>query len=374
MATSIDRISKVKQVEDIPDSGVVDSNIDFGKIGSSNPFLNEIVDQYGQKQYVDSSGRNKLGEIVVQAPAGATAPTVSSTAGPTGSISPSMPSATDMAQRQSWITAGKQMLQSYNLGELGNKYVTLLTDPNLGYNQQTALLALQQEPEWNRRFSGNASRIAAGMQPLTPSAYLSAEDTYRQIFQSAGLNAFANNQDILGGLISKDVSPLEEQQRINVANLAYNNIDPFVTQQLQQEFGLTKSDMVAHILAPDVAAPIIQQKAEAAKIGAEASRQGVASANALALAQQGVTQDQAARGYYQIAQQLTPEQTLAARFQGQNAAAGTMGNLEAAQFGTAGGASAAVQKAKLTQMEQNLFQGTSGIDKSSLMQASQGID
>jgi hypothetical protein len=372
MATSIDRISNVKQVEDIPGPGVIESNIDFGKIGSSNPFLNEIVDQYGQKQYVDFSGRNKLGEVVIEAPAGATAPTVSSTAGPAGSISPSMPSATEIAQRQSWITAGKQMLQSYNLGKLGDKYVALLTDPNLGYNQQTALLALQQEPEWKTRFSGNASRIAAGMQPLQPAAYLAAEDTYRQLFQSAGLNAFANNQDILGGLIAKDVSPLEAQQRINAANLALNNIDPFVTQQLQQEFGLTKSDMVAHILAPDVAAPIIQQKAEAAKIGAEASRQGVASANALALAQQGVTQDQAARGYYQIAQQLTPEQTLAARFQGQSAAAGTMGSLEAAQFGTAGGAKAAVQKVKLAQMEENLFQGTSGIDKSSLMQGTQG--
>jgi len=269
------------------------------------------------------------------------------------------------AQKTNWVNAGKQLLATYDLGSLGDIYVNSITTG--GLDQDTAMLQLQQTKEWKTRFSANETRLAQGLPVLDPKTYFATEQSYKQVMISAGLSpSIYNDVTKLGQLIAKDVSPVELKQRTDAAQAVIDNADPFVTQQLQQFYGLTKSDMVSHILDPATAAPVIAQKVQAATVAAEAARQGlgIGTDTAMALAGQGITQAQAAKGYQTIASMLPDQQALAAQF---GANAGTVGQELSAQI--FGGPNAATAQKTIQRQQQaavNVFSGSAGAAKGSL--------
>ena len=264
-------------------------------------------------------------------------------------------------QETNWITAGKALLTQYDVGSLGDRYTQLITTG--GMDQNTAMLELQSTDEWKQRFSGNESRLKQGLPVLSPADYLATEASYKDIMLRSGLPAsVVNDTGYLGKLISADVSPVEMQQRVDAARIAVNNEDPYVTQQLQQQFGLTTGDLAMHLLDPTVASNIIAQKVTAAQIGAEASKQNVdiSATNAQALAAQGVTQAQAQQGFMAIGQQLPGTQALASRFAYTAPDQGVGAGLQAATFGTAGGAEADQRLKRLSTQEASQFGGSAG--------------
>jgi hypothetical protein len=224
---------------------------------------------------------------------------------------------------------------------------------------------------WNTRFAGNVAREKAGLTPLSPADYISTENSYKAVMARAGLDAAHMDPTKLAALIGTDVSPAEVNQRINAAMTAVTAEDPFVKQQLQQQFNLTTGDLIGHLLDPQTQASVIQNKVTAAQVGAEASRAGVDvnAANAYALAVQGVTQAQAQQGFGSIAQQLPGTQSLAERYAGYTPAGNVGAALQTATFGAPGTQTQAQAEAELKRLqtqEVSAFSGSSGAGKGSL--------
>jgi len=207
-------------------------------------------------------------------------------------------------QRVNWIEQLNNSFAQYGLGSLASKITEYVQQ---GYSADTVSLKLQEAPEYKQRFAGNELRKKVGLPVLTPGEYLSAESSYKQIMRANGLpQGFYDSQESLAKFISNDVSPSEFQSRVNAAGLSLNNADPFYTQSLQEMYGLTQGEMLAHVLDPQQELPFINKQVQAAQFGAEARRQGlsVGVSNAEQYANMGVTQKEAQQGFEQVAQIL----------------------------------------------------------------------
>jgi hypothetical protein len=258
-----------------------------------------------------------------------------------------------------------------------NSQALLNTLKNLamtGAGSDTVSLALQNSAEYQARFSGNATRIANGLAALSPADYIATEQAYDQILRGAGVPAgyYSSSAD-KAKLIGADVSASELQSRVDLAKQSISQADPFYTSSLQNLYGLSSGDMIAHVLDPSAALPLITQQVNSAQIAAEAARagSGIGLNMAQQLAGQGVTQAQAAQGFQQIAQQQPAIQSIASRY---NAGLPTEPNigaaLQAATFGTTvngiNQAQATQQLNLLKTAETSAFSGSAGAATGSL--------
>ena len=252
-----------------------------------------------------------------------------------------------------------------------------------GYTSDTIQL-IAQDPNskdplavaFQQRFPANAARLKAGLPVLSPGQYIATEQSYAQVMQAYGLSSdFATNKDVFTKLLTADVSPTELNTRVSTAKQVVDNTDPLVTQQLQQYYGLTQADMIAHVLDPSVATPIIEKQISAAQIGAESARYGVnvGQGQAEQLSNLGVTQSQANQGFQNIASQLPNTQELASRY-GAYGPAGDVGQaLQAAAFGTTGAVQSQQELDRLRMQEVSQFSGSSGVSKGSISQLEEGV-
>jgi hypothetical protein len=275
------------------------------------------------------------------------------------------------AQRTDWIAYLTQVFNSYGLGTLAPKITQFIQQ---GFSPDTVALKLQETPEYQQRFSGNESRRKAGMPVLSPAEYLALESDYRQIMRASGLpSGFYDEPTDFAKFIGVDVSPAELKQRVDIAALSLENADPFYTRQLQQYYNMTSGDMLAYVLDPDRALPLITRQAKAAQFGAEAARQGltVGLPTAEQFAGLGVTQDEARSGFEQVAAIAPEAQRLGAVFAGQEEAVDQEGVISAVFTGE-GSADYRRRLQKLSEMEQSLFSGQSGVGRGSLGGAQTG--
>jgi hypothetical protein len=253
-------------------------------------------------------------------------------------------------------------------------YNTIKSLAMSGAGADTVSLGLQQSQAYKDRFAGNEARKAAGLNVLSPAEYIATENAYDQVLRAAGVPAqFYNDPSEKATLIGADVSPSELSTRVDLAKKSIQNADPFYTQQLQNYYGLSQGDMIAHVLDPKAAVPLIEKQVSSATVGAEAARQGLAIAGTTAeqLAAIGVTQAQAQQGFTNIAMTQPEEQRLASIY---NQDAGAQGaKLTAATFGTAGGAQAQLDINRLKQQEVSTFSGSAGAAKGSLGTDQSGV-
>ena len=129
--------------------------------------------------------------------------------------------------------------------------------------------------------------------------------------------------------------------------------------------------MIAHVLDPSVAMPLLQKQVASTTVAAEAARQGtnINLSTAEQLAGQGVTQAQAQQGFQAIAQQESATQALASRYAGYTPAGGVGAALQTAVFGAPGTQTQAQADAELKRLqtqEVSAFSGSSGAGKGSL--------
>ena len=231
-------------------------------------------------------------------------------------------SAVNTGVSQSALALLTSTLQGYGLdpnGSLSGAIMGLIQD---NYDAST-IAVLAQDPAsaksadssvaalataWNARFPGNVARQAAGLAPLDPATYISTEQSYQAVLSRAGIPASSPimQASYIGQLMGNDLSPAEVDQRVSAAQAAITATDPYTVAALQQNFGLTPTDMVTHLLDPNVAASTIQQKVTASQIQGEASRNGLSTnlSNAMYLAGAGVTQSAAQTGYGKVANVL----------------------------------------------------------------------
>jgi hypothetical protein len=248
-----------------------------------------------------------------------------------------------------------------------------------GAGADTISLQLQQSDAYKARFAGNEIRKAAGLNVLSPAEYIATENAYDQILHAAGVpTGFYTNAAEKAKLIGADVSAAELQTRVDLASKSIQNADPYYTQQLQGYYGLSQGDMIAHVLDPSVAAPLIQQQVNTATIGAAAARNAtnVNLTTAQQLAGMGITQAQAEQGFGNIATQLPAMQQIAARYQGYGTAGQVGQELQSATFGAPiGGETPAEAEARLKRLQMQetaSFSGSSGAGKGTLMGSEEG--
>jgi len=276
------------------------------------------------------------------------------------------PSGATQAQRTDWIAELSNTFTNYGLASLVPKLTEFIQQ---GYSYDTVTLRLQDTPEYKQRFSANELRRKSGLPTLSPAEYLNLEQGYRQVARAAGLpEGFYDTLDDFTNFIANDVSPVEFQERVDLASNAIMNSDPFYTESLRRMYGLDSGEMIAYALDPQRALPTISKVARAVEFGTAAARQGFAPAVGMAeqYAGMGVTQQQAEQGFQAIGQVLPEAQRLQNVFGRQDV--GQYGLEEAASevFGGTMSAEAAQRRRRLSEMEQSLFAGQSGVTRGSL--------
>lgn len=206
------------------------------------------------------------------------------------------------AQTNAFATV-KAQLDQYGLGSLST---FVYNEIIAGRSAEEVTRDLRGTPEYAQRFPGIALREKAGLSPISPGEYVSYENAAFQQMREAGLpKGFYDSTDDFTQLIASNVSPSELRSRIDNAKQATYNIPSEVANRLHSELGLAPGSgaLAAYFLDPNKAAPLLQAKFDAARIGGAADRTGYGLTNSQAegLTAQGVTEAQAQQGFTTLA-------------------------------------------------------------------------
>ena len=288
------------------------------------------------------------------------------------------------------IAAISALLSSYGLGDLTGAITEAVQK---GYSNDTIQLIMQDPSSkdplavaFQTRFSGNKARFAAGKAVLSPGEYLAAERTYAQVLQSYGVGTLAK-KETMSGFIAGDISAAEVADRVGLAIDRVKNADPFTKAALAEYYpSLNQTDIVSALLDPAEGLPALKRKVQIAEIGGAAKIQGLTtgltttsgvasgyqgvttgSLGAESLAQFGITQEEARKGYQAVAEIAPRAEFLSSISGGEDYT-----RLEAEQEAFLGLASAKRKRLSLTEQEQSRFAGQSGLTKASLTNTGQG--
>jgi hypothetical protein len=259
----------------------------------------------------------------------------------------------------------KGVFNQYGLSELSATIEKLMRE---GYGPEEAALALKTDTRYNapyiKRFKGNETRRAAGLNVLREAEYLALENSYTETLKGYGLESYfgidANTkQAAMADVIGKDISAVEFNSRVSTAVDRVSRADQATKDAFKNFYSIGEADLVKYFLDPAKSLVDLKEKATAAEIGGAALGQGLnaSAASAQELARYGISREQAQVGYSTIAQELP---TAAKLGQIYNEEGITYGQTEAEQATFQGLASAKRKKQQLVARETAAFQGSSG--------------
>ena len=173
-------------------------------------------------------------------------------------------------------------------------------------------LQLRDVPEYRQRFSVIFEREEAGLPPVSPAEVVEFERQLGQVFSMFGVpeRPGENLQTTAAQLLGGDVSMAEVQERL-AAQQAFGrrvledpNMDQEVVSELLQR-GVTPIDVANFAIDPTFTLEDVERRLAAAEIANEASRAQyrVQAPEALDLARQGLTGEQARQGFGVLTQQ-----------------------------------------------------------------------
>lgn len=277
-----------------------------------------------------------------------------------------MATANFTSSQQTAFDIMENLLEQYHLtalsGTLKNIILSGITD------QAEISLQLQQTNAWKQRFAGNEELRRKGLPVLSVAEYLSVEQSYAQVMKNYGLpQGFYDDPADFAKFIGNSVSANELQQRVQMYADVANREDPAVLKQLQS-MGTTKGDLLAYMMDPNRAMPLIQQKYNSTLIGAAARRAGVTPDNEYVkhLAELGVTEQGAAQGYGQVAEELPGAQLLGSIYHEDI----TQEDLAKGVFES--NAASGRKTKRLASQERAAFSGSSGVGQGSLRRSEAG--
>jgi hypothetical protein len=274
-------------------------------------------------------------------------------------------------QRVNWKEFFRTTLTEWGVPQLADQAMQFV---DRGFTGDTVILKLQETDTWKQRFAANETRKKKGLSIIDPATYLALESTYESAMRAAGLpKGFYDELSDFTKLIAANVSPATLNERINIAKDFIDTADPFFRNQLKQYYNMNEGDMVAYALDPERALPLLERKANTIKFGAEAARQGlnVGLGSAETYAGMGVSGEQAKVGFEQVAQVAPEAERLSAVFAGQEAAVGQE-DVMSAVFTGEGSAEQKRRLQRLSESEQSLFAGQSGVGRGSLGRSQAG--
>ena len=259
----------------------------------------------------------------------------------------------------------KGVFLQYGLGDLGATIETLMRE---GYGPEEATLALKTDPKYNsayiKRFKGNETRRAAGLNVLSEAEYLTLEDDYTKTLKAYGLESYfgvdtATKQSAIADVIGADVSAIEFTDRVSTAVDRVKMADETTKKAFQDFYGIGEADLVKYFLDPKKALVNLKEKATAAEIGGAAIGQGLAATmtSATDLAKFGIDRATAVSGYATIAGEL-PTASKLGNIYSETGTTYTQADAESATF--KGLASAKRKKERLIAAEEAQFSGSSG--------------
>jgi len=250
-------------------------------------------------------------------------------------------------------------------------------------------LAINTSDAYKQRFKGNEAirqRMANGQgrpgdRLLSPAEYIQLENTYRTIFADAEMPAgYYDNVDDFANLIGNGVSASELKSRVDTASSALRDADTSTLNTLQQYYNLSQGDLVAYLLDPTRAMPIIegrqtqgqyglnsaqelQRQYASAQVGGMAARQGLEAGQALSeeIVQQN-KQQYAEQAFAQAGAEAPATQRLGSLY-GEPL---DFKDLVKETLSLTGGVEAGKKRRKFASKERAAFGGQGAIDKTSL--------
>ena len=261
----------------------------------------------------------------------------------------------------------RAIFESYGLGDLAVTIEGLMKE---GRSANEALTLLKYDPKYNQaytaRFKGNADRIAKGLNALSEAEYISNENAYAETLRAYGLNNMLSadrkaNQKQFAKYMANDMSSTEFNDRISTVMDKVVNADPTVMEQFKKYYGgITNNDLVTYFLTDGETLPILKQKAAAAGIGAEGSKQGfnTDATRAMEFSRAGLTIAQARTGYGEIGEALPVTSKLGNIYKEDKI---TYGQTEAENEFLLDNAQAKLKRNRLASKERAQFVGSSGV-------------
>lgn len=265
------------------------------------------------------------------------------------------------------IAAITALLASYGIGDLAGPITNAVTK---GYSTDTIELIMQDPNStdplavaFQKRFPANKLRSAAGKSVLSAADYLRAERSYTEVLRSYGVANIATPEK-LSQFISNDISATEVADRVGLAVKRVQNADPDTKKALAEYYPmLNQSDIIGAVLEPGEGLPALQRKIQIAEIGGAALAQGIKTQQgktdikmgAAALADLGVTKEQARQGFQTVAE-IAPR----GEFLSQISTGEDYTQLQAEQETFQGLASAKRAREQLSATEVARFRGSAG--------------
>ena len=269
----------------------------------------------------------------------------------------------------------RMILESYGLADMADTISRMMS---MGLSANEALVKLKYDKTidtvtgkpWNSaytiRFSGNEKRIANGLNALSEAEYISNENAYAETLRAYGLNNMLSadrkvNQAKFAGYMANDISSTEFNDRISTVMDKVVNADPTVMAQFKKYYGgITNNDLVTYFLTDGETLPILKQKAAAAGIGAEGSKQGfnTDATRAMEFSRAGLTIAQARTGYGEIGEALPLTSKLGDVYKEDKI---IYGQTEAENEFLLDNAKAKLKRNRLASKERAQFGGSSGV-------------
>jgi LysM repeat protein len=275
----------------------------------------------------------------------------------------------DLAQKRDAFAVIKSTLTTAGftaaeIAELSAFIEAGLTNAKMGPEQLK--LDMRELPTYKARFSGNTTRIAAGLNALSESDYLQQENDYSEIFKMYGVGNLSSRSQF-SSLIGGNISVTEATKRIDTAVKRVKNGDPAVLTTLRTLYpNITDTDIVSYFLKPGEMLPELERKTTVAEIGATAGQFGMKETGLARfedLQRYGVTLASARAGYGTIAEDL-PGATKLGNVYSETGVTYGQTEAEAEQFKSS--ADAKRKKEKLIETEKSSFKGSAGLNTGGL--------
>ena len=159
----------------------------------------------------------------------------------------------------------RETLRQFGLESLVNWAFERL---NEGTSEAQILLDLRQQPVYKQRFPAMEA-LSKKNRAFSEAEYVAYEKQTAGLMNMYGLPAgFYDSPDDFAQLIEKEVSVNELQSRIAVAAEASQKASSEIKAQLKRFYDVSEGDITAYFLDPTIAAPLLEQRFTAAKIGA----------------------------------------------------------------------------------------------------------
>ena len=202
------------------------------------------------------------------------------------------------ADQQNARATMRALLESYGMLSLFNVVEGYIQE---GYDADAIMALIRTTPEYKQRFPAMEGLARRG-RAISEAAYIQYESAAAGLERRYGLPSGMLMGNVTR-LLENEVSVDELNTRVVLASSASIQAPPEIKQALQQFYNIDQGGLTAYFLDPTVATPLLEKQYATAQIGAQAIRQDVGLDVGLAenLQQLGVTEQQAAQGFTQVA-------------------------------------------------------------------------